>query len=93
LPTLWNETLSFSFPRRDPLPSTWGGPVPFEQLVIGGTYWPPFLAELGMAIVIFLLLRILLKRIRLYRLVWHPALVEVALFTCILSVIVLVLTP
>lgn len=65
----------------------------FDQVVIAGTYWPPFLADLAIAVVLFLLLRPLLVRMRLHRFVWHPALFEVAIFTCLLSGIVLLLNP
>ena len=65
----------------------------FDQVVIAGTYWPPFLADLVLAVVLFLLLRPLLVRLRLHRFLWHPALFEVAFFTCLLSGIVLLFNP
>lgn len=65
----------------------------FDQVAIAGTYWPPFLADLGLAAVLFLGMHLLLSRVRLHRFVWHPALFEVALFTCVLSAIILLFNP
>jgi hypothetical protein len=67
--------------------------VRLENFVVGGIYWPPFLADVLIAAVVFVPLRLIALRLGLYRLVWHPALFELAIFTCLLGVVMFFLGP
>jgi hypothetical protein len=64
-----------------------------EQVVIDGVYLPPFLALLALTALVYFLLRLLLRRLALYRLFWHPALAGAAVFLILLSVIMLLFGP
>lgn len=65
----------------------------FEQIAFGGIYLPSFLAFLAAAGLVYLALRLLLMRLRAYRLFWHPALAGAAVFTIVLAVLMLVFGP
>lgn len=65
----------------------------FEHLTIAGVYFPPLIGDLVIAGIALLLVHLLFVRLRLHRFVWHPALVEIALFLCALSGTVLLLNP
>lgn len=59
------------------------------ELNIGGIYMAPIVLYAMIALPIFLLLRTILARIGCFRLVWHPALFETALYLSILSLLIL----
>ena len=59
------------------------------ELDVGGVYLAPIVLYAFLAIPIFLALRFVLTRIGFWRVVWHPALVETALYLSILSLLVL----
>lgn len=64
-------------------------PVHYVELNIFGVYIAPMAAMMVVAYVILLVLRRLMLVTGLLRLVWHPALFQVALYLIILSAIVL----
>ncbi len=64
-----------------------------EQVEFFGIYWPPFLAEVAIAAIIFTVLHLVLMRMRFQRFVWHPALFELALFTCLLGAVMFLIAP
>ena len=61
----------------------------FSEVDIAGIYLPPIVVYGLVALVILMIVRSSLGRRGLLRWVWHPALVEVALYISILSVLVL----
>jgi hypothetical protein len=58
------------------------------ELAVGDVLLAPIVVYAIVAAVIFALLRLLLGRIGLRRLAWHPALFELALYVAILSLLV-----
>ena len=66
-----------------------GAPVHFIELNLFGVYIAPMAAMMGVAYVILLVLRRILLATGLLRLVWHPALFQVALYLIVLSALVL----
>jgi len=58
---------------------------------IGGVLFAPIVVYAAVAMAIFAVLRWVIGRIGLLGQLWHPALFEVALFTAILSLLVLFL--
>lgn len=63
-------------------------PVDIE---LGGVYLPPLAQALILALPIFLLLDWALRRLGVLRLVWHEALFEGALYTCICAILILLM--
>ncbi len=59
------------------------------ELNIAGIYMAPIVLYASVALPIFLGLRAILARIGFWRLVWHPALFETALYLSILSLLIL----
>ncbi|MBV9537459.1 MAG: DUF1656 domain-containing protein [Acidisphaera sp.] len=53
-----------------------------------GVFLPPILAYLAVALVLYLPLRWVLGRARLWRDVWNPPLVDAALYVCVLGALV-----
>ena len=66
-----------------------GAPVHYIELDIFGVYIAPMAAMMVVAYAILLVLRRVMLATGLLRLVWHPALFQVALYLIILSAIVL----
>lgn len=76
------------------MPYGWENPnVWFEQIAFGGIYLPVLLAFLVAAGVVYMMLRLVLMRVRAYRMFWHPALAGAAVFTIVLAVLLLVFGP
>ncbi len=63
----------------------------FNEINLFGLYVAPIVVVLGVAWVIYLLLRRAGDRVGLTGRVWHPALFELALYVMIVSSIVLVM--
>ncbi|MEA1652026.1 DUF1656 domain-containing protein [Nitrospirillum sp. BR 11164] len=59
------------------------------ELDVAGIFMAPIVGYVAAALVLFLLLRGLLAHLGFWRAVWHPALVEAALFSILLSGLVL----
>jgi hypothetical protein len=59
------------------------------ELNIAGIYLAPIVLYAIVALPIFLGLRVILARVGFWRLVWHPALFETALYLSILSLLIL----
>lgn len=59
-----------------------------KEVDLFGIYVPPMFAYAAVAAVIWIVLRRVLGGIGFYRLVWHPALFNVALYVLVLSVCV-----
>lgn len=66
-----------------------GAPVHFVELDIFGVYVAPMSAMMVVAYVILLILRRVALWTGFLRVVWHPALFQVALYLIILSLLVL----
>jgi hypothetical protein len=60
-----------------------------SELNIAGIYMAPIVLYAIVALPIFLVLRMILARVGFWRLVWHPALFETALYLSILSLLFL----
>jgi protein AaeX len=60
-----------------------------SELNIAGIYMAPIVLYAIVALPIFLVLRVILARVGFWRLVWHPALFETALYLSILSLLIL----
>jgi hypothetical protein len=54
---------------------------------ISGIFLPTFLVLMGITYVIFLVVHAVLSRAHFYRLVWHRALFNVALYALLLGVV------
>jgi hypothetical protein len=54
-----------------------------EEVRIFGVYFPAPLAWAVLAFILAIPLRALAQRLPLYRLLWHPALVDLALFSAV----------
>jgi len=59
------------------------------ELNIAGIYMAPIVLYAIVTLPIFLVLRTILARAGFWRLVWHPALFETALYLSILSLLIL----
>jgi len=59
------------------------------ELNIAGIYMAPIVVYVIVTLPIFLVLRTILARVGFWRLVWHPALFETALYLSILSLLIL----
>ena len=57
------------------------------DLDISGIFLPTFLVLMGIAYVIFLVVHAVLSRVHFYRLVWHRALFNVALYAVLLGAV------
>ncbi|GAB3677609.1 DUF1656 domain-containing protein [Salinisphaera aquimarina] len=64
-----------------------------DLVQIGGIYLPSFLVFLALATAVYLPVRWFLARVHFYRIFWHPALAEAALFAGLLASIILWLGP
>lgn len=64
-----------------------------EQIAFGGIYLPAFLGFLAVTGVVYVLLRLVLLRLHVYRFFWHPALAGAALFIILLAIIMLAFGP
>ena len=60
-----------------------------SELNIAGIYMAPIVVYVIVTLPIFLVLRTILARVGFWRLVWHPALFETALYLSILSLLIL----
>lgn len=60
-----------------------------SEVSVGGIYLPPLLLYGLAALPIFLVVRGLLARAGVLRLVWHPALVELAVLLLIVALLLL----
>lgn len=60
-----------------------------HEVAIAGVYFPPLVLDAVLAAALFVPVRVLLGRVVLARLVWHPALFELALYVSLVAVIVL----
>lgn len=59
------------------------------EVSVGGVLIAPIVVYMLVAIPLFVVLRTVLGRTGLLRRLWHPALVELALYVCIVSLLVL----
>ncbi|ASG23063.1 MULTISPECIES: DUF1656 domain-containing protein [Nitrospirillum] len=59
------------------------------ELDVAGIFMAPIVGYVAATLVLFLLLRGLLAHLGFWRAVWHPALVEAALFSILLAGLVL----
>jgi hypothetical protein len=57
------------------------------ELDVSGIFLPTLLVMMGIAYVLFLLVHGVLNRVRFYRLVWHRALFNVALYALLLGAV------
>jgi len=57
------------------------------ELALYGVLFPPLLLSAGAALLGMAVLRRLLARVGFYRLVWHPALVDLSLFILLVGAI------
>jgi hypothetical protein len=57
------------------------------ELDIGGIYLPTLLGIMGLAYGLFLALHAVLNRLHFYRLVWHRALFNIALYAVLVSAV------
>lgn len=57
------------------------------ELDIGGIFLPTLLGIMAIAYVLFLGVHAVLNRLHFYRLVWHRALFNLALYTVLLSAV------
>jgi len=64
-----------------------------REIALFGALAPSLLLYFLAAILLFLVLDRLATPIGIYRLVWHPPLVRLALFTCLFSGLVLLTAP
>jgi protein AaeX len=64
-----------------------------REIGVFGALMPSLLLYFVMAIPLFLGIDRLASPLGLYRLVWHPPLVRLALFVCLFSVLVLLTGP
>lgn len=53
-----------------------------------GIYLPPLLVYMTVALALYVPARLLLIRLRLFRWVWNPPLAEIALYVCIVGILV-----
>ncbi|MDZ5648744.1 DUF1656 domain-containing protein [Nitrospirillum sp. BR 11828] len=59
------------------------------ELDVAGIFMAPIVGYGAVTLLLFLILRGLLARLGFWRIVWHPALFEAALFSILLSGLVL----
>jgi len=59
-----------------------------KEIDVAGVYLPPFLACMAGAAAVWYLARLLIGRLGLDRLIWHPALFNTALYVILLSILV-----
>lgn len=57
------------------------------ELDIGGIFLPTLLGIMAIAYVLFLAVHAVLNRLHFYRLVWHRALFNIALYAVLLSAV------
>ncbi|MBF7144113.1 MULTISPECIES: DUF1656 domain-containing protein [Pseudomonas] len=57
------------------------------ELDIGGIYLPTLLGIMGLAYGLFLVVHAVLNRLHFYRLVWHRALFNIALYAVLVSAV------
>ncbi|WP_439856963.1 DUF1656 domain-containing protein [Pseudomonas syringae] len=57
------------------------------DLDISGIFIPTFLAMMGIAYLLFLVVHAVLSRVHFYRLVWHRALFNVGLYALLLGAV------
>jgi hypothetical protein len=62
----------------------------FTELKLGGILVAPFTEYAAIAFVLFVVLRIALKRINVGRYFSNPAIVEVCLYLCVLAALIVV---
>jgi hypothetical protein len=62
---------------------------PFSDVVIDGVLVAPFAADAVMALIVFLLLRPLLRRLRLVEMFSHPSIAGLGLYVMILGLVTL----
>ncbi len=53
-----------------------------------GIYLPPLLVYMAVALALYVPARLLLIRLRLFSWVWNPPLAEIALYVCIVGILV-----
>ena len=59
-----------------------------REIDLFGVYLSPMVGLAGAAVLGWIVLRLVLRRLGAYRLVWHPPLFDVALFVIVLAAIV-----
>lgn len=59
-----------------------------KEIDLGGVYVSPLLAYMAVAGMVWYFTRLVLDRSGFYRLVWHPALFNTALYVILLSIVV-----
>jgi protein AaeX len=59
-----------------------------KEINFGGVYFAPILAYMAATAAIWYLLRFVFERLGVYRIVWHPALFNTALYVILLSAFV-----
>lgn len=64
-----------------------------REIALFGAGVPSLLLHFLAAVLLFLVLDRLAKPVGLYRLVWHPPLVRLALFVCLFSGLVFLTSP
>ena len=64
-----------------------------SELSLYGVYLPAILVWSAAAVLATMVLRAILRRMGFYRLVWHPALFDVAVFVILLGGVVALATP
>lgn len=62
-----------------------------KEVDLFGVFLPPLLLYAGLAALLWLPLRFALERVGFYRLVWHPALFNLAVYAITLAGVVAVL--
>lgn len=56
-----------------------------EELDIGGIFFTPLLGGAAISLVLWVVMRAAFVRLGLYRLIWHPALFDVALLVLLFA--------
>ncbi len=60
-----------------------------KEVDLAGVYLSPFLAYMALTGMVWYVTRLVLDRAGFYRLVWHPALFNTALYVILLSIAVI----
>lgn len=59
-----------------------------REIDLFGVYLSPMVGLAGAAVLAWIVLRLVLRRLGAYRLAWHPPLLDAALFVIVLAAIV-----
>jgi hypothetical protein len=60
----------------------------WRETNLWGIYLPPLLVYMAVAAVVYVPLRLLMIRLRLFRWMWNPPLAETAIYVCIVGLLV-----